>query len=254
MRLRRRSSTGRSRKASRTHWWRSCRRPSRSPAPSASLPSTACAWSMLTASGSPAPPTPRRPSSCASKPTTPPPWNASSATSVPHSSRSSPMRLFRTSFLIGLFFVAGNAMAACPALLDRTMDTIHEKPQSLCEYAGKVVLVVNTASQCGYTPQYDGLEALYRRYKDRGLVVLGFPANDFGGQEPGSNKEISAFCVNQYAIDFPMFAKIDLKKSPLYTELTRATGTAPRWNFHKYLIDRSGNSVQSFDTRRAERS
>ena len=140
-------------------------------------------------------------------------------------------------------------MAACPSLLDRTMDTIHEKPQSLCEYAGKVVLVVNTASQCGYTPQYEGLETLYRKYKDRGLVVLGFPANDFGGQEPGSNKEISEFCVNQYAIDFPMFAKIDLKKNPLYAELTKATGTAPRWNFHKYLIDRSGKQVRSFDTR-----
>jgi len=152
-------------------------------------------------------------------------------------------------FLISLFFVAGNAMAACPSLLDRTMDTIHEKPQSLCEYAGKVVLVVNTASQCGYTPQYEGLETLYRKYKDRGLVVLGFPANDFGGQEPGSNKEIAAFCVNQYAIDFPMFAKIDLKKNPLYAELTKATGTAPRWNFHKYLIDRSGKQVLSFDTR-----
>jgi glutathione peroxidase len=140
-------------------------------------------------------------------------------------------------------------MAACPALLDRTMNTIHEKPQSLCEYAGKVVLVVNTASQCGYTPQYEGLEALYRKYKERGLVVLGFPANDFGGQEPGSNKEISEFCVNQYAIDFPMFAKIELKTSLLYSELAKATGSAPRWNFHKYLIDRSGKQVQSFDTR-----
>ena len=140
-------------------------------------------------------------------------------------------------------------MAACPALLDRTMDTIHEKPQSLCEYAGKVVLVVNTASQCGYTQQYEGLETLYRKYKDRGLVVLGFPTNDFGGQEPGSNKEISAFCVNQYAIDFPMFAKIDLKTSPLYAELGKATGSAPRWNFHKYLIDRGGKQVQSFDTK-----
>ena len=152
-------------------------------------------------------------------------------------------------FLISLLFVAGNTMAACPTLLDRTMDTIHEKPQSLCEYAGKVVLVVNTASQCGYTPQYEGLETLYRKYKDRGLVVLGFPANDFGGQEPGSNKEISEFCVNQYAIDFPMFAKIDLKKNPLYSELAKATGQAPRWNFHKYLIDRSGKQVQSFDTK-----
>jgi len=81
---------------------------------------------------------------------------------------------------------------ACPSLLDRKMDTIFEKTQSLCEYAGKVVLVVNTASECGYTPQYDGLEALYRKYKARGLVVLGFPMNNFGAQEPGSTKEISA--------------------------------------------------------------
>ena len=140
-------------------------------------------------------------------------------------------------------------MAACPALLDRKMENIHEKPQSLCDYAGKVVLVVNTASECGYTPQYEGLETLYRKYRDRGLVVLGFPANDFGGQEPSSNKEIAAFCVNQNAIDFPMFAKIDLKKSPLYADLAKATGASPRWNFHKYLIDRSGKQVQSFDTR-----
>jgi glutathione peroxidase len=140
-------------------------------------------------------------------------------------------------------------MAACPALLDRKVNTIHEQPQSLCEYAGKVLLVVNTASQCGYTPQYEGLEALYRKYRARGLVVLGFPSNDFGGQEPGSNKEIAAFCFNQYAIDFPMFAKTELKKNPLYADLVKATGAAPRWNFHKYLIDRSGKQVVSFDTR-----
>ena len=129
------------------------------------------------------------------------------------------------------------------------MHTILEKPQSLCEYSGKVVLVVNTASECGYTPQYEGLEALYRKYRDRGLVVLGFPTNDFGGQEPGSNSEIAAFCVNQYAIDFPMFAKTELKKNPLYADLAKATGAAPRWNFHKYLIDRGGRQVLSFDTR-----
>ena len=140
-------------------------------------------------------------------------------------------------------------MAACPPLLDRSMPTILEQPQSLCEYAGKVVMVVNTASECGYTPQYEGLEALYRKYRERGLVVLGFPSNDFGGQEPGANKDIAAFCVNQYAIDFPMFAKTELKRNPLYAELARASGAAPRWNFHKYLIDRSGKQVLSFDTR-----
>jgi glutathione peroxidase len=156
------------------------------------------------------------------------------------------MRRFLISVLMALSTVAN---AACPPLFDRTMDTIHEKPQSLCEYAGKVVLVVNTASQCGYTPQYEGLEALYRKYRGRGFVVLGFPTNDFGGQEPGSNKDIAAFCVNQYAIDFPMFAKTELRKNALYSDLLKATGAAPRWNFHKYLVDRSGRQVLSFDTR-----
>ena len=140
-------------------------------------------------------------------------------------------------------------MAACPPLLDRSLQTLDERNQSLCQYAGKVLLVVNTASQCGYTPQYDGLEALYRKYRDKGLVVLGFPMNDFGGQEPGSNKEISTFCVNQYAIDFPMFAKTELGSNPLYAELRKATGEAPKWNFHKYVVDRSGKRVQSFATR-----
>src|SRR2546423_9190429 len=116
-------------------------------------------------------------------------------------------------FLISILLLASSsALGACPTLLDRKMQTLDERTQSLCEYAGKVVMVVNTASQCGYTPQYEGLEALYRKYRSRGLVVLGFPSNDFGGQEPGSNKEIAAFCVNQYAVDFPVFAKIELKK------------------------------------------
>jgi glutathione peroxidase len=140
-------------------------------------------------------------------------------------------------------------MAACPQLLDRNMQTLDERTQSLCQYAGKVLLVVNTASECGYTPQYEGLEALYRKYKTKGLVVLGFPMNDFGGQEPGSNKEISTFCVNQYAIDFPMFAKTGLKANPLYGDLVKSTGDAPKWNFHKYLVDRSGKRVQSFGTK-----
>ena len=153
-------------------------------------------------------------------------------------------------FLISVLLFAGNsAMAACPSLLDRSMQTLDERNQSLCEYTGKVLLVVNTASQCGYTPQYDGLEALYRKYKAKGLVVMGFPMNNFGGQEPGSNKEISTFCVNEYAIDFPMFAKTDLTTNPLYADLHKATGESPKWNFHKYLVDRSGNKVQSFGTK-----
>ena len=130
-------------------------------------------------------------------------------------------------FLISLFCASTSAMAACPTLLDRNVQTLDERTQSLCRYAGSVLLVVNTASQCGYTPQYEGLEALYRKYKAKGLVVLGFPSNDFGGQEPGSNKEISTFCVNQYAIDFPMFAKTELKANPLYADLVKSTGDAP---------------------------
>src|SRR5437899_12340038 len=119
------------------------------------------------------------------------------------------------------------------SIYDFSAETLDGKPAPLSDWRGRVVLIVNTASQCGYTPQYEGLEALYRKYKSRGLVVLGFPMNDFGGQEPGSNKEISTFCVNEYAIDFPMFAKTGLKTNPLYADLVRATGQAPRWNFHK---------------------
>jgi glutathione peroxidase len=152
-------------------------------------------------------------------------------------------------FLISILMMASGGANACPALLDRNMDTLLDQPQSLCEYAGKVLLVVNTASECGYTPQYEGLEAIYRKYKARGLVVLGFPSNDFGGQEPGSNRDIAAFCVNQYAIDFPMFAKSRLKSNALYADLAKATGKTPRWNFHKYLVDRSGRAVESFDSR-----
>jgi glutathione peroxidase len=156
------------------------------------------------------------------------------------------MRLFLTS---ALFLLSTTAAAACPALLDRKVPTLDEKTQSLCEYQGKVLLVVNTASQCGYTPQYEGLEALYRKYRGRGLVVLGFPSNDFGGQEPGSNKEIADFCVNQYAVDFPVFGKTSLAANPFFAELGKASGRTPKWNFHKYLVDRSGRQVQSFDTR-----
>jgi glutathione peroxidase len=155
------------------------------------------------------------------------------------------MRRFLTSVAL---CITTSAMGACPPLLERTMSTLDERPQSLCAYAGKVVLIVNTASECGYTPQYEGLEALYRKYRSRGLVVLGFPSNDFGGQEPGSNKDIASFCVNQYAVDFPMFAKSALRANPLYVELARATGQTPSWNFHKYLVDRSGRRVQSFAT------
>ena len=145
----------------------------------------------------------------------------------------------------------GWADTGCSGLFDRVMPAIDEKPRSLCDYAGKVVLVVNTASQCGYTPQYEGLEALYRKYRTRGLVVLGFPSNDFGAQEPGSNAEIAKFCVNQFAIEFPMFAKTVVKgaqANPLYADLGKATDKTPQWNFHKYLVGRDGESVSSFES------
>jgi glutathione peroxidase len=150
-------------------------------------------------------------------------------------------------------FAAGPtpAGAACPPLLDRKVLNLQEEAVSLCQYAGKVLLMVNTASQCGYTPQYEGLEKLYRRYRDRGLVVLGFPANDFGGQEPGSNKQIADFCQVNYGVTFPVFAKtavVGSNANPVFRELTAKTGTAPRWNFHKYLVDRSGTPVASFAT------
>ncbi len=141
---------------------------------------------------------------------------------------------------------------ACPALLQQTFPRLQdEKPQSLCQYAGKVLLVVNTASFCSYTPQYEGLEALHAKYALRGLVVLGFPTNDFGQQEPGDSKQIADFCFNTYGVRFPMFGKSTVKgkdANPLFTALTKATGTAPGWNFHKYLIDRQGRPVASYNS------
>jgi len=143
------------------------------------------------------------------------------------------------------------ASGACPALLDHTLSSLTDQPTKLCQFQGKVILVVNTASQCGYTPQYQGLEALYRRYRERGLVVLGFPANDFGGQEPGSNGEIATFCEVNYGVSFPMFAKstvVGAGTNPLYAQLAARTHERPQWNFHKYLIDRSGEKVLSFES------
>ena len=144
----------------------------------------------------------------------------------------------------------GATDAACPALLHHTLNSLQTgQPQSLCQYGGKVVLIVNTASYCGYTHQYEGLEALYRKYRDRGLVVLGFPSNDYGAQEPGSNKEIAEFCRTTYGVEFPMFEKASgarLATHPLFAELAAKTGQAPQWNFHKYLVDRSGKRVESY--------
>ena len=153
-----------------------------------------------------------------------------------------------------LTLVAGalpSASAAdCPPLLRHTFNQLQTgQSQSLCQYQGKVLLIVNVASKCGYTPQYEGLEALYRKYKDRGLVVIGFPSNEFGGQEPGSNKEIAEFCRTTYGVQFPLYEKTTVTgvgTNPLYADLVRATGQKPKWNFHKYLVDRNGNAVASY--------
>lgn len=120
------------------------------------------------------------------------------------------------------------------------------------EYAGKVLLIVNTASKCGNTPQYDGLEKLYQEYGDKGLVVLGFPSNDFMGQEPGTEEQIQEFCRLTYKVRFPMFEKITVKEGnahPFYAELAQAAGTYPTWNFHKYLIGRDGKLISEFSPR-----
>ena len=144
------------------------------------------------------------------------------------------------------------AGGTCPPVLNHTVEPLTGgKAQSLCQYEGRVVLVVNTASECGYTGQYEGLQALHKKYADRGLVVLGFPSNAFGGQEPGSNKKIAEFCQANFGVTFPVFAKVEalpLSKAPIFATLVAATGAAPKWNFHKYLIDRSGKRVESFES------
>lgn len=144
------------------------------------------------------------------------------------------------------------AAGTCPAVLNHTVELLTGgKAQSLCQYEGRVVLVVNTASECGYTGQYEGLQAQYKKYAGRGLVVLGFPSNAFGGQEPGSNKTIAEFCQANFGVTFPVFAKVEampLSKDRVFAGLVAATGAAPRWNFHKYLIDRSGKCVESFES------
>jgi glutathione peroxidase len=156
------------------------------------------------------------------------------------------------SLAAGAYATESTGGGACPPLLDRKVLNLQDEAVSLCQFRGKVLLVVNTASECGYTPQYEGLEKLYRRYRDRGLVVLGFPANDFGGQEPGSNKQIAEFCQVNYGVTFPVFAKssvVGTNANTVFRELATTTGSAPRWNFHKYLVDRSGMPVAAFATR-----
>jgi glutathione peroxidase len=140
----------------------------------------------------------------------------------------------------------------CPSWLNISLPRLQDdQPQALCQYSGKVLLVVNTASKCGYTPQYEALEKLHTRLQDRGFAVLGFPSGDFGGQELATNQQIAAFCSNTFGVKFPMFGKSSVKgvaANPVFAHLSATTGKAPGWNFHKYLISRDGKEVLSFDS------
>jgi glutathione peroxidase len=147
------------------------------------------------------------------------------------------------------------SLFAASAVYSFTLNSIDGTPAPLADYKGKVVLLVNVASQCGYTPQYSALEAIYEKYKDRGFVILGFPANNFGAQEPGTNEEIKTFCTRKYSVTFPMYSKISVKgadQAPLYAYLTKETpaGIAGeiKWNFTKFLVDRDGKVVQRFES------
>jgi glutathione peroxidase len=151
--------------------------------------------------------------------------------------------LFSTSLLAG----------ECSRVLDYDLRLLADQSEvNLCEaYPGKVLLVVNTASKCAFTGQYEGLEALFDEYRERGLVVLGFPSNDFGAQEPGSEQEIQNFCRSTYSVRFPMFAKTSVRgetAAPFWKNLATVSGTVPKWNFHKYLIDRDGHFVAEFSS------
>ena len=160
----------------------------------------------------------------------------------------------RMLILLGVLLTmsATSVNASCPALLNQQFETLQGKKANFCQYAGKVVLVVNTASYCGFTKQYEGLQELHDKYQAKGLVVVGFPANDFGKQEPGSNAEVADFCERTYKVKFPMMAKtsvVEGSANPLYEALAKATGQRPKWNFHKYLIDRDGKPAGNFGSR-----
>ncbi len=163
--------------------------------------------------------------------------------------------LIRATQLIALFLVSSLSMASeCADVLNENFKELSgDRSVRLCDvYQGNVILIVNTASKCGLTYQYEGLEDLYKRYSDNGLVVLGFPSNDFANQEPGSEKEIKDFCRLTYGVKFPMFEKTSVARGnahSLYQKLYAATGDYPEWNFHKYLINRAGQVVASFPSR-----
>src|SRR5271166_4903689 len=161
----------------------------------------------------------------------------------------------RNYLLLGLVLLMAGTTFAASNIYDFTLPNIDGKPMPLAEFKGKVVLMVNVASQCGYTPQYTALEALYEKYKTQGFVIVGFPANNFGAQEPGTNEEIKTFCKSKYSVTFPMMAKVSVKgddATPLYQFLTSkaanpATDGEIKWNFTKFLVDRDGNVIARFE-------
>ncbi len=161
-------------------------------------------------------------------------------------------RRWTVALLVSGLLLGGAAQAA--GLLDLNYRPLAGKGEVNLQkqYGGKVLLVVNTASKCGFTPQYEGLEALQKKYAARGFSVLGFPSNDFKGQEPGSEAQIQEFCTLTYGVKFPMFQKVEVtgdNATPLYKQLTAATGVAPGWNFHKYLVSRDGRVVAQFPSK-----
>jgi len=166
-------------------------------------------------------------------------------------------KLFGT-LLVAMTLFSATTFSANPVMAmnahDFTFESIEGGPLPLAKYKGKAVLIVNTASFCGFTPQYEGLENIYRQYRGKGLVVLGVPANNFGGQEPGTNAEIKQFCESKYDVDFPLAAKVSVKGAdahPFYKWAAEKLGAdkAPKWNFHKYLINAKGDLVASFPTK-----
>src|SRR5882672_6441998 len=150
-----------------------------------------------------------------------------------------------------LFFAFAAVVFGASGAYEFTMNSIDGKATPLANFKGKVTLIVNVASKCGYTPQYAGLEALYEKYKAKGFVIVGVPANNFGGQEPGTNEEIKTFCSRNYNVTFPMMSKVSVKgadKTPLYQYLTSANGGEIKWNFTKFLIDKKGGIASRFES------
>jgi len=161
----------------------------------------------------------------------------------------------RTFVVMALVIIMAGSVFAASNIYDFTLPSIDGRPMPLADFKGKVVLVVNVASRCGYTPQYSALEALYEKYKDQGFVIVGFPANNFGAQEPGTNQEIKTFCSRKYSVTFPLYSKVSVKgddQTPLYQYLTKQTDPPIageiKWNFTKFLVDRNGHVIQRFES------